>query len=128
MKHELFEAEDNLHLIEELEHLRRHSLRAARVAHLEEDKERELFWLVTAERCKTQRRIVQAKYGDLIESEWCPLKSAQAIRQLNYETMSGDIELFNSLEELVDSVNSHILKQDMTGCHACETDMLAPKN
>ena len=122
MKHEQFDLEDTLHLIEELEHEKRHSLRAARIAHVKEDKEQEMFWLVTAARCKRARRQVQAKVGDVVDEEWCPLKSAQSIRQLNYETMEGDIELFNELEELVDSINSHVLKQDMTGCSACAND------
>lgn len=117
--------EDTLHLVEELEHERRHSLRAARVAHSHENKEEEMFWLVTAARCKRIRRRVQAKVGDVAEESWCPLKSAQSIRQLNYETMDGDIESFNELEELVDSINSHVLKQDLTGCQACKADMLA---
>lgn len=122
MKHEQLETEDTLHLVEELEHERRHSLRAARIAHSKEDKEEEMFWLVTAARCKRLRRQVQTKVGDVAEESWCPLKSAQAIRQLNYETMNGDIETFNELEELVDSINSHVLKQDLTGCQACAVD------
>lgn len=125
MKHEYFATEDKLHLVEELEHQRRHALRAARIAHSKQDKEKEMFWLVTAARCKHARRKVQATLGEITDEEWCPLKSAQAIRQLNYETMDGDIELFNELEELVDSINSHVLKQDMTGCDACKADKLA---
>lgn len=122
MKHEYFDLEDTLHLIEELEHEKRHSLRAARIAHVKEDKENEMFWLVTAARCKRIRRTLQGKVGEIVDEEWCPLKSAQAIRQLNYETMDGDIEVFNDLEELVDSINSHVLQQDMTGCMACKND------
>lgn len=122
MDHNHLQLEDTLHLVEELEHERRHALRAARIAHTKEDKEQELFWLVTAARCKKARRKVQSKVGEVAEEEWCPLKSAQSIRQLNYETMDGDIELFNELEELVDSINSHVLKQDMTSCEACASD------
>lgn len=122
MNHEVLGLEDRLHLIEELEHERRHALRAARIAHTKDDKENELFWLVTAGRCTEVRRKVQNKLGEIETPEWCPLKSAQAIRQLNYETMTGDIELFNELEELVDSINSHVLKQDLTDCAACKSD------
>lgn len=114
--------EDTLALLGELQHSRRHALRAAHIAHTKQDKENELFWLVTANRCMEARRKAQGKLGDIETSEWCPLKSAQAIRQLNYETMTGDIELFNDLEELVDSINSHVLKQDMTSCESCASD------
>lgn len=111
--------EDTLSLIGELQHLRRHALRSAHASKEQEDK---FFHLVTAARAQRLRRQVQSKLGEIATEDWCGLKSAQAIRQLNYELMSGDEELFNELESLVDSVNSHALKQDMTGCKACSSD------
>lgn len=116
--------EDTLHLLGELEHERRHALRAARIAHTKDDSKSQLFWLVTAKRCQDLRRKIQHKLPIEVVEDWCPLKSAQAIKQLNYETMSGDIELFNELEELVDSINTQVLGQDMTSCESCKTDML----
>lgn len=111
--------EDTLMLLGELEHGRRHALRSARVVPAQEDK---FFWLVTAARYQQARRKVQAKLGDIAVEDWCAVKVAQSVRQLNYELMSGDEELFNELEELTDSVNSHALKQDMTGCKSCAAD------
>lgn len=125
IRHNHLALEDTLYQVGELEHLRRHSVRAARVAHGREDKEAELFWHVTAARCQQARRKVQGKLPVEHDEEWCPLKCAQAIKQLNYETMDGDLELFNELEELVDSVNSFVLGEDMTSCESCKADKLA---
>lgn len=117
--HSKLNLEDRLALLSELEHLRRHALRSA---HATKDTEDEFFHLVTAASAQRLRREVEAKLGDISDPDWCELKSAQAIRQLNYETMEGDQQLFTALEELVDSVNSHALKQDMSGCQACKSD------
>lgn len=123
--HDKASLEDQLLELGQLEHLRTHSLRAARLAHTKDNKKDEVFWLVMAARCTRERRNIQAKIGVSADEEWCPLKVAQCIRQLNYETMNGDAEEFNALEEIVDDVNSHVLKQDMSGCHACKEDRLA---
>lgn len=117
--HSKLNLEDRLALLSELEHLRRHALRSAQAT---KDTEDEFFHLVTAASAQRLRREVEAKLGDISDPDWCELKSAQAIRQLNYETMEGDQQLFTALEELVDSVNSHALKQDMSGCKACKSD------
>lgn len=122
MNHEHLALEDTLSLLGELEHQRRHNLRSYYAATDQSDK---FFHLTTAARAQRLRRQVQSKLGSIDAEDWCALKSAQAIRQLNYELMSGDEELFNELESFVDSLNSHALKQDMSGCKACKTDMLA---
>lgn len=124
MNHEHLALEDSLNLLGELEHARRHSLRSAHATDKKDDK---FFYLVTASRAKQARRALQSKLGEIGDTDWCLLKSAQAIRQLNYETMEGDEAFFNELEGLVDSINSHALKQDMTGCKACTADKLAPE-
>lgn len=120
--HSKLNLEDRLALISELEHMRRHALRSA---HATKDTNDEFFHLVTAATAQRLRRQVEAKLGDISDPDWCELKSAQAIRQLNYETMEGDQELFTELEQLVDSVNSHALKQDMSGCRGCQADRSA---
>lgn len=117
--HSKLNLEDRLALVSELEHLRRHALRSA---YATKDTEDGFFHLVTAATAQRLRRQVEAKLGDISDPDWCELKSAQAIRQLNYETMEGDQELFTELEQLVDGVNSHALKQDMSGCMACHED------
>lgn len=118
-KHSHLALEDALSLIGELEHQRRHNLRSYYSATEQEDK---FFHLVSAAQAQRLRRRVQANVGQIDTEDWCILKSAQAIRQLNYEIMEGDEELFNELESFVDSINSHALKQDMSGCKACSAD------
>lgn len=117
--HTKLNLEDRLALISELEHLRRHALRSAYATKNTED---EFFHLVTASTAQRLRRKIEGELGEIATPDWCELKSAQAIRQLNYETMEGDSSLFRELEELVDSVNTHTLKQNMSGCQACEED------
>lgn len=116
--------EDKLYLLGQLEHLRQHSLRASKTCTEQEDK---FFWQVTAAQAQSSRRKLQHSLGEIATEDWCPVKVAQDIRRLNYETMEGDVELFEELESLVDSINSHVFKQDMTGCFSCKTDMLATK-
>ena len=117
--HKHLALEDTLALIGELEHARRHNLRSYYSATEQEDK---FFYLVTAAQAQRLRRKVQGKLGNIDTEDWCILKSAQAIRQLNYELMEGDEGLFNDLESFVDSINTHALKQDMSGCRACQDD------
>lgn len=118
-QHNHLALEDTLSLVSELEHVRRHSLRSYYSAQEQEDK---FFHLVTAAQAQRLRRKVQSKLGGIDTEDWCILKSGQAIRQLNYELMEGDEELFNELEGFVDSINTHALKQDMSGCQACHED------
>lgn len=117
--HQRLHLEDRIALVSELEHLRRHALRSA---YATKDTEDEFFHLVTASTAQRLRREVESKLGEIKTPDWCQLKSAAAIRQLNYETMQGDTPLFRALEELVDSVASHALGQDMSGCAACRED------
>lgn len=117
--HPKLNLEDRLALVGELEHLRAHALRSA---YATKDTDEEFFHLVTASTAQRLRREVENKLGEIDTPDWCELKSAQRIRQLNYETMEGDTELFHELEQLVDSVNTHALEQDMSGCQACKSD------
>lgn len=119
ISHEHMALEDTLALLGELEHTRYHALRSAHVAEKDEDK---MHYLVTAARAQRARRKVQTKLEEIGETDWCLVKSGQRLRQLNYELMNGDTELFKELEELVDSVNSHALHQDMSGCRSCKAD------
>lgn len=119
ISHEHLALEDTLSLLGELEHARYHALRSAHVAEKKEDK---MHYLVTAARAQRARRKVQAKLEEIGETDWCLVKSGQRLRQLNYELMDGDTETFNELEELVDSINSHALHQDMSGCKSCSAD------
>lgn len=119
MNHDHLALEDTLNLLGELQHARRHCLRSAQVATDAEDK---FFYLVKASQAQRIRRALQAKLGDIDKTDWCLLKCSAAIKQLNYETMSGDTELFKELEDLADGLSSHALKRDMTDCEACAVD------
>lgn len=116
--HERLALEDRLALVGELEHSRRHLLRAAHVAE-EEDK---FFYLVEAAEAQRLRRRVMRKLGEIADRDWCPLKSAACIKQLNYETMEGDLELFEELETFADAVSGHALNTDLSDCGACIRD------
>lgn len=120
MNHEHLALEDTLNLVGELEHSRRHNLRSYYAV---KDTEHKFHHLVSAAQAQTLRRKVQTKLPDITEDDWCTVKSASAIRQLNYELMSGDEELFKELEAFVDSQYTHALKQDMSGCQACRDDV-----
>lgn len=122
MDHDHLALEDALAELGELEHIRAHALRSAHVATEQADK---MHYYVTAVRAQRLRRSLQAKLADISETDWCLVKAAQRLRQLSYELMEGDTENFDAVEELVDSINSHALGQDMSGCKSCEADMLA---
>lgn len=120
MNHKLLAIEDRLWLVAELEHQRRHCLRSARVA---EDKEQQFFYLVKAGEAQDLRRRVMAEMGHISELDWCVVKSAMAIKQLNYETMVGEEDLFRDIESFADSLTGHAFNMDMSGCKACADDM-----
>lgn len=119
MNHELLHTEDLLAQVGELEHIRYHACRSARVTTEREDK---IHYLVVAAKAQRARREIEAKIGDISETDWCLVKSGQRVRQLNYETMEGDLGVFEEIEDLVDLINSHALGRDMSGCKACGAD------
>lgn len=109
---------DNVAIIGELEHIRRHAKRSAKVTEKEEDK---LFYEVTAERAKELRRSYQKQYLNCTEKDWCLVKAAASIKQLFYE-VSCDYDYLNDAEILADSILSHAFNQDLTGCESCQSD------
>lgn len=110
---------DQIALVGELEHLRRHAERSAVVAK-ENDKDF-VHYLIIAEKARDIRRKVMAELG-LDELDHCMCKSASCIRQLAYETDDGNSELLKELDELVDKVWGHALDMDLSGCQACRED------
>lgn len=117
--HKHLALEDTISLIGELEHLRRHALRAATA---QPDATEAFFYMVKAAQAQRIRRTLQAKLGKIADEDWCLVKCAAAVKQLNYELMQGDAELFKDIEDLTDSVLSRGLGKDMTGCKACKED------
>ena len=112
---------DQISLISELEHLQRHLLRSMISPNIAE--EERIWYAVNAKRAKDIRRAyMKNHFPDMPDELWCAGKSAAAIRQLNYETFTGDIEEAKEIDALVDSIWSKITGQDMTGCKACADD------
>ena len=112
---------DQIALISELEHLQRHLLRSMISPNIAE--EERIWYAVNAKRAKDIRRAyMKNHFPDMPDELWCAGKCAAAIRQLNYETFTGDIEEAKEIDALVDSVWSKITGQDMTGCKACSDD------
>ena len=61
-------------------------------------------------------------FGELKESDWCPLKVCASLRQLVYEVCEGDVEELKELEDLVDEITGNALGMDMSDCRACKDD------
>lgn len=119
MNHEKMNTLDILWEMAELEHERRHALRTARTT---ADKDKRFRNLVRAGQAQEYRREIQHKF-DISEEEWCQAKVAMNIKQLAYETFTGDYELFEKLEDFTDDILSDILNEDMSGCSNCRADM-----
>lgn len=117
--HKKLSITDALALVGELEHLRRHILRSIQYM---TDEDNKIFWLVEAEKCQRLRREYMAKYFPVNEKFWCMVKCCAAIRQINYEVFSKDLDELKELDLLVDEVMSEIMGQDLSGCEACRSD------
>ena len=112
---------DQILLVGELEHIQRHALRSMVSPNIE-DEER-IWYAVTAKQAKDLRRkYMRTHFGDCTDELWCLGKASASLRQLNYETFTGDTEECDEIDALVDSIWSKITGQDMTGCKSCEAD------
>lgn len=110
---------DGIALVGELEHIRRHALRSAQLSAGTDD---EIFYMVTAKRAQDLRRKYMAKHFEAPEKLHCLGKCTAALRQLAYETDTGDAEFLHSVDELVDSVWGKITDKDLSGCESCRAD------
>ena len=114
---------DKILIVGELEHGRRHALRAAASVWREEDDSEAIQYLLWAKRFKEIRREYMRKhFGQLKESDWCLFKVCSSLRQLVYEVAEGDIEEFKELEDLIDEITGNALGMDLTGCESCRDD------
>lgn len=118
MNHDSLNLTDKIATLAELEHVRRHAKRSAKVA---ADPDEKLFYQVVARQAQELRREYQAKYLPSSELDWCLTKSAATLKQLTYEA-EEDIEFVDRLENLADEILSHALKVDLSGCAACRED------
>lgn len=115
---------DKINLISELEHIRRHALRAA-VSTLEERDDDSEFarYLILAKRAQTLRREYMRKhFGELKDPDWCLCKSAACLRQLAYEVCEGDTEELREIDDFVDEIWGEALQMDLSDCAVCKED------
>lgn len=113
---------DGVALIGELEHIRRHALRSAQLSATEGEAEDAIFYMVTAKRAQDLRRKYMAKHFSAPEKLHCLGKCSAAVRQLAYETDTGDADFLHEVDELVDSVWGKITGEDLSGCESCRKD------
>lgn len=112
--------EDRAALVGELEHARRHALKSGKNATEREDK---IFYYAKAGEAEGLRRRLEHRLGEIATSDWCLVKSGASIKQLNEETFEGDMQLFEDIEIFADSLISHGVGTDISGCAACAEDM-----
>ena len=113
---------DGIALVGELEHIRRHALRSAQLSAAEENSEDTIFYLVTAKRAQDLRRKYMAEHFNAPEKLHCLGKCTAAVRQLAYETDTGNADFLHEIDELVDSVWGKISGEDLSGCESCRKD------
>lgn len=118
MQHDKLMVSDLLSLVGELEHQRRHVTRAAKVV---ADEDLKFFYLVKAEQLKRVRRKVQEKLP-METRDWCIVKSGSAIKQLNNELLTEDLDLFSEIESIEDDLLGKVLGIDLSECESCATD------
>ena len=121
---------DKIALISELEHCRRHALRAAASALGEErddseftEREESTRYLIIAKQAQTLRREYMRKhFGELKDTDWCLCKSAACLRQIAYEVCGGDVEELREIDDFVDEIWGQALDMDLSECIACRSD------
>lgn len=112
---------DQILAIGELEHIQRHALRSMVSPNIEDDER--TWYAVIAKQAKDLRRDYMRKHlADCPDELWCLGKASASLRQLAYETFTGDIEELTEIEDIVDTIWTKITGQDMTGCKSCEDD------
>lgn len=121
---------DKIAFIGELEHARRHALRAAASALGEErddsdfsEREESTRYLIIAKQAQTLRREYMRKhFGELKDSDWCLCKAAACIRQIAYEVCEGDVEELREIDDFVDQIWGEALDMDLSDCRSCIED------
>lgn len=114
---------DKIAIIGEMEHARRHALRAAITLSIEEKTEEAFKFLVWAKQLQDMRRAYMGKhFADIDSKHWCLCKSAACLRQLVYEVNGDDSELLVEVDNLVDSIWGDATGEDLSDCEACISD------
>lgn len=114
---------DIIATIGELEHTRAHALRAAVAAYNEENEDRAFSYIMFAKKAQRLRRtITEHDFPDLDEKDWCLVKCAARLRQLNYETFTTDTVTLGEIDDLVDEILELATGEDLSGCATCRDD------
>ena len=101
--YELKNTSDIILLIGEMQHVQRHALRSMVSPNIEE--EERVWYAVLAKQAKDARRSLMRKhFPDCPDELWCLGKASASLRQLAYETFTGDIEELSEIEDIVDSI------------------------
>lgn len=114
---------DRIRLIGELEHLYFHAKMSASVAKLNNDEDMEVFHQTVASKVQRLRREYMTKHFSKMPDElWCEGKVSASLRQIAYETDTGDTETLVKIDDIVNMVWGEITNLDLSGCKACEED------
>lgn len=114
---------DKMAVVAELEHIRRHALRAAASTWREEDDSESVRYLILAKRAQRLRRdYMKNHFGKIKDTDWCLCKSAACLRQLVYEVNDGWPEELKELDDFVDEIWGQALGEDLSDCVACKDD------
>lgn len=118
MDHDRLGLTDKIALLGELEHIRRHALRSAKVA---ADPEEKYHYEIVAFQARDLRRRYQEKNLETDEKEWCLVKAAASLKQLTNE-LTTQVADASELENFTDTILSHAFGKDLSGCEACHDD------
>lgn len=114
---------DRIAIIGELEHVRRHALRAAASAWREEDDSESTRYLILAKSAQTLRRdYMREHFSELKDTDWCLCKAAACLRQLAYEVCEGNVLELKEIDDFVDEIWGAALGKDLSDCVACRED------
>lgn len=114
---------DKIALIGELQHGRRHCVRAAASAWREDDDSDSIQYLLWAKRFQEIRRGYMKKhFSELKETDWCLLKVCAELRSLAYEVCEGDVEELKEIDDLIDEITGKAINMDMSDCVSCRED------
>lgn len=115
--HNTKSVDDTLHLIGELELVRKHAVYAA--GQFPDD---EVAMMVLARRAKAIRRSLMPEVGKQFH---CILKHLSTARELSYEVYDGDNHVVKQMDEMVQQLWLQATGEDLELCSACVEDKIA---
>lgn len=121
--HERAGRSDQIAIIAELEHIRRHALRSAVSTNTDDDELAGFEYLMIAQMAQDYRRNYMKKHFNNIDNRyWCLCKSAACLRQLAYEAGGHDLDELKEIDSLVDMIWGNALGEDLSDCESCVAD------